>query len=274
MKQTVNYGFVKPDIVLEGDKAHFVLGSSALPKVVLRADRDWKPLAPTFEPQLKQFETYNCTAFATIKCVQMYMRALGLTVENYSDRWVGIIAGTLPPGNDPHKVAEAIRKHGLIPEAMLPFSEALSNVEEYYSFKGADEKACRKAGQDWLIKFGFGHEWVFQGGKDKQAKMLEALQYSPLGVSVYAWEKQNGLFVKPSWADDNHWTECVLVDYVKNKYWVIFDTYLDDGEPYKKLTWDYDFGYAKRYHIEVLKSSKKKLSLFEIILWWWNEIMK
>lgn len=249
-----NHGFVAPKEITPDN---YVLGSfSLLPKVILQPSRDWRSTAPDFEPQQKRFETYNCTGFNTLSAIENLLARLGIN-ENYSDRWVGIIAGTKAPGNDPHIVAEAIRKHGLIPESMLPFSDDLKNIDEYYSFKGADEAKCREAGKKWLERFDFGHEWVFQGGENKQEKMLEALLYSPLGVSVRAWEKEGALFAKKKGSQDNHWT-CNVVGMEEKKYWIIDDSYLDDSQPFKYLKWDYDFSFCKRYSITIKATKEEK----------------
>lgn len=264
-----NSGFIAPQIVTEGEKAHYVLG--ALPQVILQADRNWLPFTAEFEPQQKKFETYNCTGFNTLTAIETLLARLGIH-ENYSDRWVGIIAGTKAPGNDPHTVAEAIRKNGLIPESMLPFSDDLNSVDEYYSFKGADEAKCREVGQKWLERFDFGHEWVFLGGDNKPEKMLEALQFSPLDVSVQAWHKDGILFSKPKGGADNHWT-CNVVGVNEKKYWIIDDSYLDDGQPLKYLEWDYDFGFCKRYSIVVKKDDKAKKAVIWQILQYLAELI-
>ena len=118
---------------------------------------------------------------------------------NYSDRWVGIIAGTGEGGNDPHTVCEAIRKYGLIPEEMLPFRDDLKDINEYYSFKGANKEACYEAGRKWLEQYDFKHEWVYSGyipEDEKKNNRKVALKMSPLGISVYAWgQDSSGIFV-------------------------------------------------------------------------------
>ena len=252
--QKNNTGFIEP--ILTED--NYLLGSSPLPQIILREDGNWISYAPKFEPQRKQFETFNCTGFNTIDCIQRLLQRLGID-ENYSDRFLGKIAGTKEPGNDPHTVAEAIRKNGLIPEDMLPFSDNLQNVDEYYSFKGANETECRKAGLAWLDRFSFGHEYVFHpSDTNKQDKMVEALKYSPLACSVDAWNERDGIYYKDKGTKDNHWTVCV-VGYIKSKYWLIDDSYLADGNNIKKLDWNYDFNFCKRYHIEVKKKEEKRL---------------
>ena len=232
---------------------HYVLGGlSSLPKIVLREDGNWSDLVPVFEPQRKgNLETFNCTGFATLNCVEAIFKQLGVEV-NYSDRFLGIVAGTNPDngGNDPHTVAEMARKNGFLKEEMLPFSDNLKDVSEFYSFKDSEETTCRNLALGWLELWGFGHEWVLKGGEeDKQSRLMESLKYSPLGVSVDAWNKDpvTGLYVKNKGGQDNHWTQ--LVWFKKDEYWLVYDSYLEDGVPIKKLAWDYDFTFAKRYAI-------------------------
>jgi len=262
----MNTGFKKPEITSD----NFILGGLAsLPPKIINPSGDWTPYLPKFEPQRKQLETWNCVAFATIKCVQILLKKLGVD-ENYSDRFTGITAGTKVGGNDPHTVAQAIRHFGLIPESMLPFSDDLISVEEYFSYKGGDEEKCLKEGQNWLENYGFGHEYVFTGKTDR-AKMIDALRYSPLGVSVFAWKKRSGIYFKDSGDTDNHWTAAV-VGYEKDKYWLIADSYLDDDEPIKKLDWYYPFSYCKRYSVEkkTRKTPTRKTLLDWLKLLCWN----
>lgn len=256
------YGFIKP----KEDESNFVLGSSSLPQVELEPTGDWSKWVTDFESQLKQIEVYNCTGFATTNCLEILLNRLGIEA-NFSDRFLGIVAGTYPPGNDPATVANAIRKNGLIPESMLPFSPDLQSVDEYYSFKGADETKCREVGKKFLEEYDFGYEWVFKYGtpqKDKPALMLQALKYSPLGCSVNAWYQKDGLYYKPEGSDDSHWTMCV-VGAVPNKYWIIADSYETNGATLKYLEWSYDFGFCQRYHISK-KNISEQLSLMQKIL--------
>lgn len=249
-----NYGFIAPKIYED----HFILGASnSLQTDIINPSGDWSEYV-TFEPQRKQFETYNCTAFGTIKCIEILLKRMGID-SNDSERFTGIMAGTKSGGNDPHTVAQAIRHNGLIKEELLPFSSDLQDINEYYSFNGADEAKCKAEGLKWLDKYSFGHEWCFKGKTDK-AKMMDSLRMSPLGVSVCAWRKQGDLYVKGKNERDNHWTVAV-VGYEKDKYWLIADSYLDDGEPIKKLAWDYNFSYCKRYSINRTKPMQKENKL-------------
>lgn len=260
-----NTGFIQPKI----EQEQYVLGGVAsLPKVVICPDGQWVGFMPVFEPQRKAFETFNCTGFNTLNCIEMLFKQSGIE-KNYSDRFVGTLAGTDPAigGNDPHTVAESVRKNGIIDEEMMPFADSLQTVEEFYSFSGVDEEKCVREGKKWLQGYTFGHEWVFDGFVgNKQELIMESLKYSPLGVSVKAWEKGiDGLFRKDKGARDNHWT--CLVGFVEGEYWIIDDSYLEDGQPTKHLEWDYDFGFCKRYAL-----AKKKEST-EVKCAWFSDIV-
>jgi hypothetical protein len=229
-------GFIQPYIKPD----EYIFGGRKLPDEVLSDSGGWA--APLFEPQRKGIETFNCTAFNTLTPIEMILKVkYGLDV-NYSDRFTGTAAGTYPPGNNPHKVAESIRKVGLLLEEYLPFG--VETLDEYYA--PLPKHLLRKAKQ-WLAVYDFMHEWVFTpffNPEEKRENLKKALRFSPLGVSVYAWEKNNGFYVKPRGAVDNHWT--TLRGYEEGKYWEIFDSY---EEEHKKLAWDYDFEFAKRYWV-------------------------
>lgn len=230
---------------------HYVLGGvGSLPKVVLRSDGQWLDVVPPFEAQAKQIETFDCSGFGTLNCIEILGHIQGYDF-NLSDRYMGIVAGTDPKrgGNDPHTVAEALRHYGAIAEADLPFDDSVKTVEEFYSFKGNDEQSCREAGDDFTKAWTIGHEWVKNGYVgNSQELMKEGLTYSPLGAAGPAWFKDpiTGLFISPKNAPANHWFQ--VVGYVEGQYWIINDSYLEDGIPIKHLAWDFDFGCVKRYH--------------------------
>lgn len=233
-----NYGFVPP--IFEDN--HFVLGGvNSLVKVVLQSDGQWDNYLPEKEIQnINGVETYNCTSFGTCNIFEMLFKKVYGLANNFSDRFVGIQAGTRPPGNDPHKVAQAIRHSGLIPEGLLPFKD-IFNWEEYYSYKGGNCIECEVSGKEFLDRWWIGHEWVFTTGNHRQEAMMESLRYSPLGVSVTAWYVEGDLYVDRG-QPNNHW--CVLYGYEKDKYWKVFDSY---DLSTKKLDWNFNFGYCKRY---------------------------
>lgn len=254
-KKRIYKGFIAPKI----DETHYFLGAGLVPQVVLQPNSDWTDSLPETEKQRRQFETFNCTSFNTLNAIEMLMfKKFGQRV-NYSDRWVGIVAGTSAKkgGNDPHVVCEAIRKHGLIPEEMLPYTDDLKTAEEYYSFKGADEEACKRAGEEWKRQYEFKHEWVFKQNQpleEKMNNMKVALKYSPLALSVYAWEKSGEVYI--SGGRENHWTS----KFAQPKYSNIFDSY----DPFIKAV-DQNFSFCKRFSIEK-QATKEEIGGFIQIL--------
>lgn len=250
----MNYGYIQPKI----KKEDYILGASPVPFIVVRNDGNWFGTRPKKELQNINFETYNCTSFNTLAQIEAYMKEVFKEDVEYSDRWLGIIAGTRPPGNSPELVYDAIRRYGLIPEAMLPWSEDLANVDEYYSFKGADREACYKAGREWLEKYEFFHEWIATEGNTREEKihnMKTALKSSPLTREVFAWAQDDrGIYVKLGSA--NHWTFVYAHD--------LYDKVEDSYDPTLKDV-DQDFDFCKRIYIRKRVTPVKK-NFWEMIL--------
>lgn len=240
----VRNGFV-PDVIAPED---YIFGSGQAPDPIIQEDGQWVDYLPAEESQRIQFDVYNCVSFATLNALEILIRKLGVS-RNWSDRFLGIIAGTKPPGNSPHKVAEALRKNGAIEDSLLSFSPNLKNWQEYYSFLGGDEGKCRTEGEQFMRDYYFKHDYV----TDTSPKsLMEALKRSPLGVSVFAWANKGELYVRPKGLEDTHWT--ALIGYKKGSYWLVYDSY----EPFiKKLAWDFDFGLIKRYFIRPKTDEEK-----------------
>lgn len=254
IKEYGNYkGFIEPIITSD----NYILGAGNLPIETLVENGDWSQWLPTEERQSKRemgLETYNCTAFGTLNALETLMyRKYGVRV-NYSDRWVGIIAGTgANMGNDPHTVAEAIRKYGLIPEEMLPFSDDITTREEYFSFKGANEAECVAEGKRWLEKYDFGHEWIFTNNQSLEEvahNMRVALKSCPPGIAVAAWKTNEQGYYVP-FMSPNHWSSAYATAGTNLTH--DFDSY----EPYRKILLNNIF-YAKRYTI-VKKEQKPNI---------------
>lgn len=266
-------GFIAPKEGIQSD--HWVLGASNTPPFpAIKEDSNWEDQIPTVEKQNKGiFETYNCTGFNTLNSLEILMKYKFGGDYNYSDRWLGIIAGTKAPGNDPHAVSEAIRKYGLIPEAMLPFSDDLKNEGEYYSFKGLtkDEiEVCYAEGRKWLEQYDFKHAWVYKDSQpfdEKLNNMKVGLKSSPLGIAVYAWAS-DARDVYISMGNPNHWT----TNYGVNDFLKVIDTY----EPFRKLV-EQNIIWCKMYSIEKKEGTlteEEGLSLWAQILKLWNMVFK
>lgn len=268
------HGFL-PDVIVPED---YVFGAiRAAPEDVLQEHGQWDDYLPVFEFQYRnQLETSNCVTYGTLNCIEILLAKKYGEKIDHSERYVGVLAGTSPEGNTPNKVSETIRKtSGLILESELPFDDSVKTWNEYYSPKPMESKYLFLGG-DWLKKYRFKHEWVFTGGsvEEKRKKLLQALRHSPLGVSVYAWSDNDGVYYKPQGSQDNHWT--VLYGYEQGRFWKVFDSY---DATLKKLAWDYDFGFAKRFYIEKIEtqptsSLKDRFWKFLVRLFGFSKSMK
>lgn len=245
MSSSPKYGFLPP----KKDERDFIRGDLKLgglvPDDVLQPNSDWTQYIPDRELQKKQTETWNCTSFGTLNAIEMlHKRKFGVEV-NWSDRALGILAGTRPPGNDPKTVAETLRKQGTLIESALPFTDDLTSPEKYYSPSPLPDMVI-KAAAIWGYEIKY--EWV----TPTKANLIEALKHSPLGVAVYAWEQDDrGFHVKTG--PPNHWT--VLYAYDKaSDGWAVFDSYANN---LKLLAPDYEFTYVMRYWLE--RAEKKTL---------------
>lgn len=242
---TKHRGYIAPVVVPE----NHVLGDGNHPEVVIQPDHNWQPWLPPQEIQDRpNVSTYNCTAYGTLHVLETLIAKQYNEYNDYSERYTGIMAGTTPPGNDPQTVIQNIRKvAGLIPEADLPFNDAITRVEDYYSPKPMIEPYL-STGEAWLGKYSVGHDYVFTAihtPKDRTERMMRALLYSPLAAGVYAWVKEGDYYVRPQGAIDTHWI--MIFNYTENVCWHVFDS---DAMAIKYLAWDFGFETVKRYTID------------------------
>ena len=262
MKEQIRiYGFIPPKV----EEEHFVLGAlgKSLPKDIVRIDGQWDDALPRFEFQRNEHvDSYNCTGYGNENAWEILAKLKYGIELDFSERDLGIRAGTYPPGNDPHIVAETARKEGLIPDTMLPFRVEITTANEYYAYD-ENEHECDIAASQFLKRYALGHEWVFKKApplEEQREKMIESLRYSPLGVGVYAWYFDGNKYVRPPNTDDTHWT--VVHGYYDNGDWKCYDTY--DGTV-KRLDRDFGFTFVKRYSFDKLPEIKKK-SFWQFIL--------
>jgi hypothetical protein len=252
MRKITPHGLIVDKI----DDKDFKLGQLKLAAEVLQPNQDWTEFLPVKEYQNKNgLETYSCVTFGTLNCLEILHKRLFGSEENYSERFCSTLSGTTQEGNSIQKVVETIRKVcGVIPEVFLPFDNTINTWEEFFA---PIPQTLIDMGKEWLTQFSVGHEWVFTkgDGKDRVRRLKECLQYSPIGVSVMAWDRNDeGLYIKEKGEGDNHWV--CLYGFLEGQYWKIYDSYDHDT---KELAWDYDFGYGKRFTL-----TKKVLTPVEV----------
>lgn len=204
------------------------------------------------------FESMSCTTFGTLNAIELLMLAKGwfwdaqlyrITASSdgeapqWSDRFISSLAGTTLNGNTPQKVAESVRRFGLVPERELPFDESIRDWESWNA--GVTKELLARA-KTAVRRIEFSHEWLWEErpAAERQKTILrDALRHSPVGVSVVAWIKEGELFVEHG-EFQNHWT--LLVGLTSSGDYVILDSY----EPFlKTLRGDYRFKFAKRYSL-------------------------
>ena len=230
----MDYGYIHDEIKSD----HYTLGALGGP--IINTTGQWD--VPQREIQRKNgLETMNCTNFGTNNALEILFRKQYGIVINASERYSGVMTRTKQTGNSPHNVIEIIRCYaGMVPESVLPFSDDIDTWNEYYS---GVTFAMKIQGLQFIKQWDIRHEWVVNGtGGDENEKIKDALQYSPIGVAVNAWNLHNGRYFRNG--GDNHW--CVIVGYREGEYWLVYDSYEDDM---KKLEWEFGFTRAKRYAI-------------------------
>lgn len=227
---------------------------------IIQADGNWSEYLPDNETQVKKIETCNCTAFGATSQLEILIRKLFNLAVNKSDRYTGIKAGTRPPGNNPQNVYNAIREYGVIPEEMLPFNDSINSIDDYYSFKGANEKDCDNTAKGFLIKHNFRHEYLprqFSGWIDNEI-IKKALKYSPISVAVQGWTFDGEKYIRDG--EDGHWT--TLTGWEGNGDWRVYDSY----PPYRKiLSKDFGFRIAKRIWL-TQNLNPEQIGIFQKIL--------
>lgn len=231
----MTYGYIAPEIKKEDYKDN---GRLSLGGVALVPSGQWDDYLPQDELQAQYVETQACATFGTLNCVEALERRVYGKAINWSDRYLANISGTTQYGNDPHTVAETLRKRGTVYEKDWPYSPEINTWAKFYATIPYELEGSAQA--KFRGTYNFGHQYV---GTDPQS-MKTALQRSPLGVDVDAWHLgEDGKYVRTR--GSNHWV-CIY-GYVPGKYWKCLDTY-DNTK--KKLAWDYGFTIAKQYTLD------------------------
>ena len=247
---TVSAGYI-PDVESSKD---YVLGASPLTKSVIKPDGQWTQDLPQDEIQKGRYvETMGCVGYSMLNAIEILAKIKFDAIWNKSDRYTNKMTGTGKNGNSMRTVGDITRKSaGVIDEITYPWDREKLNWSQYYQ---TVPNRMVQIGSDWLKEFQIGYEKVWCNKR----LMMEALKYSPLWVSGYAWYQKNGIY--KSYGKANH---CFLVvGYVEGSHWLVFDSYA----PYiKKLDWDFLFGAS---YIVLLDKKNKEYNQYKI-----NELIK
>ncbi len=219
-------------LIIESPKpTDYVLGGAAsLGGAILQPDGQWDGHLPETEVQnVNGLETYMCVTMTTNNCHEILEKRLYGARDNWSDRYLAKQSGTdLKQGNTPNAVAETRRKKGCVKEYEWPF-----DVNTWAAFYTSIPKNIETMAIGEGAEYDFGYEFVRSNAKD----IMEALKYSPVGFSTYAWVKgEDGKYYRPAGYNDNHFV--TVYGYVEGSHWKVFDSYLADGMILKEIRWD------------------------------------
>jgi hypothetical protein len=223
--QAMNYGLVE-NIV--SDVREYILGGSKVPYIPYQEDGNWEPFLPRYESQSVRFETHGCSVWGSQNQSEtLYKRLYGIE-PNYSERFTYLLAGVVPgKGADPQLVYESIRKNGVVNESEFPMTKTLDDYMDKSDITGS----LLAKGQNWLYTHDFLHEWLWKKGERPEnwkPLLKEALQTSPIAVSVTAWRQENGLYVSGT-GGNNHW--CLLYRIDTDGVMWVFDSYDHSKKP-------------------------------------------
>lgn len=243
MSEEINHGLILEEAPKAEDR---IFGASKTKKVIIRPSGQWDDDLPEKELQHKKTETNGCVSFSAENCDETYCKARYGKEKNNSDRFTAKMSGTNPNrGNSISAVADSKRNNGSVAESLWPYTDDMdqyqyySTISEYVKNEGKKYLDLYEVEHDWI------YNWVGFSLAQKQKKLIEALPYAPIQVTVKGWTPKNsdGYYTKTS-ERANH--AVMLYGYEEGKYWKIYDHY---DNVCKKLEWDYNFSHAKQYII-------------------------
>ncbi len=249
----IRQSFIYPDIKPE----HYVFGALNAGKVI-REDGDWRDYTPPTRLQIfNGVEPSDCYVIAQLHALSTIQEEeFNIPDQVYAPRFNTLLSDGTENGGDPLKGADSIRGDGIIVDSMMPFDSSITSWDDFHSWKGANEKLCRMAGQLFKQNWKANNYIVFKREESveaKYAKLREALKRSPVPLSVYGKIDNNLQYVPKSEGDSD--THLVLCTYLSpdNKIY-IRDTYA----PFDKVLPDkYNPDFALRWTVEKLEARVK-----------------
>lgn len=205
----------------------------------------WVDYLPIGERQYNSFmDSMSCVSYSALNCIEILQKYIWGDNVNYSDRFLAKMSGTTQNGNYTHIVADTLRNVGVVEEQDWPMVG--KTWDEYMD--EIPDKVKEKANY-FHEKYDVKYEFV------RKADIVDALEYAPLQVGVYAWPKPvDGVYSDVQGKARNHLV--TLIGYEKDKHWLIFDHYENFV---KKLAWDYNFGSTIKFSIDLKPNEKPML---------------
>lgn len=121
---------------------------------------DWTSYLPTKEFQKGREDSMSCVSFSAINSIEMQEKFLTGIENNYSDRWLAVMSETTQDGNYLYKVADTIRKYGLVKESSFPAPANFTFAAYHAKPEPSLQKELEAEGQEWLKKWDLKYEWI------------------------------------------------------------------------------------------------------------------
>ena len=176
MDEQINHG-----VILGQRPEDWVAGSvSGLTYEVINPSGDWRPYLPTKEIQFGREDSMACVSFSLINAIEIQEKFLTGKETNYSDRFLAKRSDTTQFGNYLYKVADVVRKEGIVKETSYPTLPNYTFAEYYAEIKEPLLTDLLIEGKQWLERFTFNYEFI---PLDK-AELLKHIKQAPLQVVI------------------------------------------------------------------------------------------
>lgn len=211
---------------------------------------DWTVFLPFGESQSGVYgDTFACVTFSALNCLEIQLKKQGIS-KNFSDRFSAKMSGTTRAGNYLQKVADSIRKDGVVDEDKWPWdprgNSPAFDWDEFYKEIPVDVKGL---GTSFISGYEVQYEWV----PTDLASLKKALKQAPLQIVTKVCSGWNNPPVAGCGFGSGHATTLYKID---DAGFHIFDHY----EPYGKvLNHDYVIAYAMKYVIKPKVAQKPML---------------
>ena len=237
----MKYGLIEEKIIDPRDYSFG--GVTGISDEILQEDGQWDDFLPPPELQRNyHFETMACGSFAIANAIEIILKRKFDLDKDYSDRLLAKLSNTTRRGNYGSKIAETVRKKGLVLEKYWEFDrELIKTWDEFYRIV---PNPVIELSLEWPEEFDFKWEWVFSNNLEI---IKDALRRSPLVIPLYAWgvPDTKGVYQRTN-KKRNHFV--VLYGYKDGEYWKVFDTY---NRVYKKVAWNYNIGSKMKFDINL-----------------------
>lgn len=248
-------------LIIDRSPEDYEFGVSKLSasRKVLCSDGQWVDYFPKhFELQRNNlFDSFGCVSYSHNNAIEILHKRVYGYEKDWDDRDLVVGSGTIPNrGNGVKAVAQWAKNNGLI----LDNGDIPSGMTQggYYSWeRGEAEKVEAK---EFLNTSELGYEWLptcnWGNSYSSNEQLMEALLYSPVQASVdgnYLYNSDGTIGRLLAWSH-----EIVIVGYMKNKYWLVYDSEYNKGT--LKFEWGYKFGYPMSHSLK-----KKNMQVYRRI---------